>query len=400
MRQLRDFVAIKHGFAFSSRHFGANGKYIVLTPGHFYEEGGFRHQPGRERFLTVEPLPEFVLPKDALIVAMTEQAPGLLGSCAIVPESNTFLHNQRLGLVQMLRPNDLLADFLYYTFNSRLVRKQVHCAAGGMKVRHTSPGKIGAVWFPYPPVEDQERIGKVLTSLDAALSSLTRVLTSRQELKRGLTQQLLTGQKRFPEFQGRPWHSSRLADHVATVTRRNTKGLPLVLTASGEHGLVDQRRYFNRSVAGTNLTKYYLLRKGEFAYNRSAMTGYPYGATKRLDEHEEGALSTLYLCFAISNPNLDSDFLKHVLESGVLNRQLRPIVRVGARAHGLLNVTEDDYLSISIPLPELDEQRRIAAVLSDLDREIDLLTALRDEIALQKRALLSKLLSGEIPLPA
>jgi type I restriction enzyme S subunit len=267
-------------------------------------------------------------------------------------------------------------------------------------MKNISKESLLAVPVPRPPSAVQARLGTAFEKFDQLLTLLHERAQAHRKLQRGLMQQLLTGQRRLPDFRGRPWHSSRLADHVATVTRRNTNGLPLVLTASGEIGLVDQRRYFNRSVAGADLTKYYLLRKGEFAYNRSAMKGYPYGATKRLDEHEEGALSTLYLCFAISDPNLHPDFLKHVFESRVLNRQLRPIVRVGARAHGLLNVTEDDYLSISIPLPELDEQRRIAEVLNDSDREIDLLTALCDQIALQKRALLSKLLSGEIPVPA
>jgi type I restriction enzyme S subunit len=152
-------------------------------------------------------------------------------------------------------------------------------------------------------------------------------------------------------------------------------------------------------VAGADLSKYYLLRKGEFAYNRSAMNGYPYGATKRLDEHDEGALSTLYLCFAITDDKLDSDFLKHVFDSGVLDRQLRPIVRVGARAHGLLNVADDDFLSISIPFPELDEQQRIAELLTALNREIDLLAAQREKVDDYRRALLSRLLSGSLAVP-
>jgi type I restriction enzyme S subunit len=149
-------------------------------------------------------------------------------------------------------------------------------------------------------------------------------------------------------------------------------------------------------VAGKDLSKYYLLKAGEFAYNRSAMIGYPFGATKRLEQHQEGALSTLYLCFAVSDSKLDSDYLTYVFESGVLNRQLRPIARIGARAHGLLNVTDDDFLSISIPLPELDEQRRIAGLLNTTERELNLVTTKRALIEREKRVLQSTLLSGDI----
>jgi len=186
---------------------------------------------------------------------------------------------------------------------------------------------------------------------------------------------------------------------VKPVKRKNGHGCELVLTASGEHGLVAQREYFNRNVAGTDLSSYYTLRNGEFAYNRSAMNGYPYGAIKRLDAHDEGVLSTLYLCFAIDDAKLDSNFLRHVFDSSVLNRQLRRIVRVGARAHGLLNVTDEDFFAVRIPLPELDEQRAIASVLDGLNLERDLLEEQRQLYRRYKRGLMQRLLSGEIQVP-
>lgn len=288
--------------------------------------------------------------------------------------------------------------FLYYWF--QFLRPELERIAVGSTIKTIGLWYFDKFRIPLPPVSLQAKIAATLFECDRLCFKIEALVRLKGQLKRGLMQQLLSGQRRFPEFHAHPWHSSTLSDHVTTVTRRNFNGLTLVLTASGEHGLVDQRRYFNRSVAGADLTKYYLLKKGEFAYNRSAMNGYPYGATKRLDEHEEGALSTLYLCFAIADSKLDSDYLKHVFESGILNRQLRPIVRVGARAHGLLNVTDDDFLSISIPFPVLDEQRRIADVLNALDQEIDLLAAQREKIEDYKHGLLFKLLSGEIPVPA
>jgi type I restriction enzyme S subunit len=250
-----------------------------------------------------------------------------------------------------------------------------------------------------PPLAEQQRVVGIVGLAESEGQRLDDLIQTKRTFKRGLMQHLLTGRKRFREFTDRPWTSSRLGDHVEEVTRRNSTGVTLVLTASGEHGLVDQRRYFNRNVAGADLSRYWLLKKGEFAYNRSAMKGYPYGATKRLEEHEEGALSTLYLCFAIKDSQLDSDFLTHAFDSGVLNRQLRPIVRVGARAHGLLNVSDEDYLSINIPFPKIDEQRRISSVLNTMDQELDLLAAQREQVEMYKRALLSKLLSGSLSVP-
>jgi type I restriction enzyme S subunit len=180
------------------------------------------------------------------------------------------------------------------------------------------------------------------------------------------------------------------------IKRRNGDATTQVLTASGQYGMVDQLPFFNRSVAGRSLEDYYLLRKGEFAYNRSLMNGYPFGAIKRLDRYECGALSTLYLCFALDRSDCDSDFLLHFFESGQLNRQLRGIAQMGARAHGLLNVYPSKFFDMGMPIPNLPEQRRIAAVLNSADREIDLLRQQLAALKQQKKGLMHKLLTGEV----
>lgn len=392
IRQLRDFITIRHGYPFSSRDFGRQGNYIVLTPGHFFETGGFQPQPDKERTLNTEPPREFVLSEGDLVVAMTEQAPGLLGSCAVIPKSERYLHNQRIGLITITQPKRLRADYLFHALNSPFVRKQIHRSAGGMKVRHTSPDKIGAAWFPCPPVDDQRAIANVLGSFDDVLKCVRRAARVKRALRRALLQEMMSGRRRFPQFSSRRWSWSQLGKCVKHVARRNRENIQLVLTASGQHGLVDQQLYFNRRVAGTDLRKYQLLLRGEFAYNRSAMSGYPFGATKRLEDYDAGALSSLYMCFSISSPCVDSDYLTYVFESGVLDRQLRRIARVGARAHGLLNVTDNDFLKLSIPLPEVDEQRHIAGLLKLADRELELLISHETQIAQQKSAVVHQLL--------
>lgn len=127
----------------------------------------------------------------------------------------------------------------------------------------------------------------------------------------------------------------RLGEICSPVTRKNSENNTNVLTSSAETGLINQLEFYNKSVSADNVTGYYLLKKGEFAYNRSAAKGYPYGATKRLDRYDKGVLSTLYLCFALkpSSP-CESDFLLHLFESGAVNRELRAVCQEGARSHG------------------------------------------------------------------
>ncbi len=163
---------------------------------------------------------------------------------------------------------------------------------------------------------------------------------------------------------------------------------------------MNQRDYFNRSVAGEDLTRYYLLKKGEFAYNRSVMKSYPCGAIKRLEAYDEGALSTLYICFALTAPDQNVDFYAQAFEAGLLNRQLGQIIKVGARAHGLLNVTADDFYALRVPEPSRREQLAIAEVLNACDREIELLERLQAALDRQRRGVAELLLTGKVRVPA
>lgn len=248
-----------------------------------------------------------------------------------------------------------------------------------------------------PPLGEQRRIAEILGAWDEAIEKVQALIQAKQKLKRGLMQQLLTPTRRFPQFNGQ-WRKLKLGDVTERVTRKNTTNCTHVLTASGERGLVDQAEYFNRSVAGEDLSGYYLLQRGEFAYNRSSMNGYPYGAIKRLDLYDEGALSTLYICFRVDEEQADSDFMAAMFESGVLNRDLRARVQVGARAHGLLNITVEDFMDLRINLPAREEQQYIAAALNAHTAELDALESVRETLICQKRGLMQKLLTGQVRL--
>jgi type I restriction enzyme S subunit len=258
-----------------------------------------------------------------------------------------------------------------------------------------------------PPDCEQKAIASILTTWDRAIEKTEALIETKERRKAGLMQRLLMGKVRFGEFgpvaddtPPTDWDTCRLEDICKRVTRKNPDGITHVLTASGEHGLVDQRDYFNRSVAGESLANYYLLKKGEFAYNRSSMNGYPYGAIKRLDRYEAGLLSTLYLCFRITSEKVDSDYLRHFFDSPILNKELRGIVQVGARAHGLLNVSTGDFMRLRVCIPSLKEQKRIAkcldAATSEIQEHRNQLTALKE----QKKGLMQQLLTGKVRVKA
>jgi type I restriction enzyme, S subunit len=165
LTNLRSRIHVKHGFPFKGEYFKSSGPYVVLTPGNFYEEGGFKRNAGKDKCYA-EPFPdEYLLKKGDVVVAMTEQTDGLLGSMAIIPEDGRFLHNQRIGLVTSIS-NDVEVGYLYHLFKTKSVRKQISRSASGSKVKHTSPERIYDVQVRLPSPAKQKAIASVLTALD------------------------------------------------------------------------------------------------------------------------------------------------------------------------------------------------------------------------------------------
>jgi len=175
---------------------------------------------------------------------------------------------------------------------------------------------------------------------------------------------------RFPEFGGE-WQNVTLSDIVTRVTRKNKNNESrLPLTISAQYGLVDQISFFNKVVASADMSNYYLLKEGEFAYNKSYSSEYPWGAIKRLDRYPQGALSSLYICFGI-NDNVDSDFLVHYFESSKWHREVSNIAGEGARNHGLLNIAVGDFFNTAHCIPATSkEQQKIAAFINLITERI------------------------------
>ena len=184
---------------------------------------------------------------------------------------------------------------------------------------------------------------------------------------------------RFPEF-SEPWERKKLSNFTERVTRKNKGQTNLPLTISAQYGLVDQISFFNNKVASADMSNYYLLKRGEFTYNKSYSSDYPLGAVKRLDLYDMGALSTLYICFKIVG-DINSDYLVHYFESPKWHRGVYEIAGEGARNHGLLNIAVGDYFETQHYLPcSLKEQEKIASMLNLIQRRIEVQNKLIEQL--------------------
>lgn len=229
------------------------------------------------------------------------------------------------------------------------------------------------VCFPTDPAE-QEKIASCLSEIDNLISAQDQKVDALKEKKKGLMQQMFPQfgetmpRLRFPGFE-EEWKEKKLSDVFTRLTEKNEEHNKNVLTISAQYGLISQLEFFKKSVAAADVTGYYLLHKGDFAYNKSSSQGRPVGAIKPLKLYDKGVVSTLYICFKCKDSNAIG-FWEQYFDSGVFDKEIMTIAQEGARNHGLLNVPTSDFFSLNVKTPSPSEQSKIAECLSALDDKI------------------------------
>jgi len=190
------------------------------------------------------------------------------------------------------------------------------------------------------------------------------------------------------------WKRQALKHIVDRVTRKN-KDLKtqLPLTISAQYGLVDQVTYFNKQIASKDMSNYYLLERGEFAYNKSYSRDYPWGAIKRLDNYDMGALSSLYITF--KPLKINSDFLLSYYDTNKWHKEVSTRATEGARNHGLLNISANDFLETELAIPLQEEQENIGSFFKQLDEAIYIHQQELDTLKQIKQGFLQKMFPKE-----
>ena len=224
----------------------------------------------------------------------------------------------------------------------------------------------------FPSSIEQKKIASFLSAIERRISFQQLRVDSLKKDKRGVFEAIFSRTLRLmPRTSQSEWTAFKLSDFATRITRKNNGATDIPLTISAQYGLIDQRDFFSKVVASTDMSGYYLLHRGEYAYNRSTSNDYPFGSIKRLDLYDKGAVSTLYLCFAIKEEVVLSDFARWYFESSQWYRGVNEICAEGARNHGLLNVPTDGFFNTVHILPsDIEEQSRIAAFLSRIHEKV------------------------------
>lgn len=190
------------------------------------------------------------------------------------------------------------------------------------------------------------------------------------------------------------WEQRKLGEVVERITRKN-KNLEstLPLTISAQYGLINQNEFFDKRIASKDVSGYFLVRNGEFAYNKSTSSDAPWGAIKRLDRYESGVLSTLYIVFKISDERkTSSDYIVTYYSTDLWHKGIQAIAAEGARNHGLLNVAPADFFETNLTMPkDYAEQQQIGSFFQQLDHLITLHQRKHDKLQILKKAMLEKM---------
>ena len=295
---------------------------------------------------------------------------GTIGNLQYV-ESAFWPHNTTLWVTKFYGNHP---KFIYYLYEKIDLKR--YKAGSGVPTLNRNDVHDTMVFFPASRKE-QELISAVLTYLDDLITLHQRKYDKLVIFKKSMLEKMFpkdgesVPEIRFAGFTD-PWEQRKLGDIAERVTRKNENNeSDLPLTISAQHGLIDQRLFFNAQVASRDMSGYYLLRQGEFAYNKSTSADSPWGAIKRLTRYEKGCVSTLYICFALLNAN--PDYLVTYYETNRWHKAVQMIAAEGARNHGLLNIAPDDFFDTMVSLPESQaEQQTIGAFFSRLDSLITL----------------------------
>jgi type I restriction enzyme, S subunit len=252
--------------------------------------------------------------------------------------------------------------------------------------------------IPYPNLKEQLKIGEYLTKLD---NLITLHQTKHDKLvivKKTLLEKMFpkdganVPEVRFAGFTD-DWEQRKLGDVADRIVRKNTNlESTLPLTISAQYGLVDQITYFNNRVASRDVSNYYLVKKGEFAYNKSYSVGYPFGTVKRLDLYEMGVLSTLYIVFAPKIDVINSDYLVSYYETNNWHKQVAERAAEGARNHGLLNISADAFFDTELKFPKSKtEQAKIGVFFKQQDNLINLHQRRLEKLKIIKKSMFDKM---------
>lgn len=373
-------IYIKHGFAFKGEFFSDSGKYILLTPGNCHETGGLKLKGDKEKYYVGDVPEEFILHQNDLLVVMTDlvQSAPILGGALLIPENEKYLHNQRLGLVNILNRKELDKKYLYYLLNTHNYRSQIKGSATGTTVKHTAPERIYRCLVPLPPLQVQQKIADILSKYDDLIENNRRRIellerSARLLYKEWFVRLRFPGHEHTPIIDGIPegWERLKLGE---VLTLQRGFDLPSAKRTHGQYPIF----------ASTGINGYHEKAKVQAPGIVTGRSG-SLGKVMYIAEDFWPLNTTLYVKDFIK---VDAVFALHLLENLHLEQY-----NAGAAVPTL---NRNDIHKIKVLCPSCTLKSLFLAFANPIYTQIHFLDRYNQKLKQARDILLPKLMNGEI----
>lgn len=363
--------------------------------GIFYKASVSGEELGNKRVFWVEPdcfVVNIVFAWEQAMAKTTEAERGMIASHRFP------MYRPKTGCLDL----DYLLLFFYTSYGKHLL----NLASPGGAGRNKTLGQeaFQELSIPLPPLPEQRKIAEILGTWDEAIRLTAELIAAKQQRKKGLMQRLLTGEVRFPEFIGSDskqsakyfqipadWSLVKIGNLASQITTKNVNDQQLpVLSCTKHDGLVDSLEYFGRQIFSDDISTYKVVQRGQFAY---ATNHIEEGSIGYQDKYDMAVISPMYTVFQ-TDSTVDDRFLYRVLKTETYRQIFELNTNASVNRRGSLRWKE--FSKIQVPIPSLEEQRRIADFFEACDMEINLLQQKLTALQQQKKGLMQRLLTGEV----
>ena len=380
------------GSNLKSEHYTLDREVRIIQLGNVGDNGWNDENVKYTTFEHASTLKRCIVPYGTIIIAKMMPA-----GRAIVCPSSEPAYIQGSDVIKVVFSDSIDKEFFIYLTKSKAYLEQIESGVQGSTRARTNIGKIKSLKLPLPSIEEQKRIAGALLSVDKMIGALDEAITKKRQIKEGLMQQLLTGKTRLPAFCGE-WKREPLSKHASVLRGGSPRPIEAYLTndpdginwikigdvgVGAKYIVKTEERIIPDGVSHSRAVK-----AGDFLLSNSMSFGRPY--ILKID----GCIHDGWLVIQEYYDSFDTDYLYYALNASETIEQYKSM----AAGSSVLNLNKDIVKRVMLNIPEIDEQRAIASVLSSVDNEIVELDSKRNKYDLIKQGMMQDLLTGKTRL--
>jgi type I restriction enzyme S subunit len=328
---------------------------------------------------------------------------GEIGNSALVPPDLVDANCHALVITRLNRELAIPSFYVQY-LNSSIGLRRIHKISTGSTLRHINVKDMKKWAVPVPPLSEQNKIAKNLSSWDEAIEQTRKLIDAKKRRKKALMQQLLTGKRRLPGFEKtkdqryyrffnlpEDWECPQMKEIAKECSERNNMQGDLPVLACSKHlGFIESSEYFGKQVFSEDTSNYKIIRRGCFGFPSNHIEE---GSIGLLLSHDMGLVSPIYIVFRCDE-SVIPEYLFAVFKTDTFRHIFRVSTNASVDRRGSLRWRE--FSLIYVPKPSREEQQAIVDILQTGDEEINKLEMKLNALEKQKRGLMQKLLTGEV----